>query len=194
MFKIVFYIIVFLKHQTVLSVFIPCSLALLSIYIFFHVWKLSDYLISFQNPSLKCILSLFFPTTFLQTVTHDQLVCLRPVETFKPYMFITIFEGHYVYYWVTTNLCYPISIKFVYLFQDATKSTEGTFRQVCRHLHIILLVYHTFWKLYCFFEVFFKRKKRKTSSNYIFIVNRAWTLFQYLDLHSQYQIECFDIA
>ena len=66
--------------------------------IFFHVLKLSDYLISFQNPSLKCILSLFFPTTFLQTVTHDQLVCLRPVETFKPYMFITIFEGHYVYY------------------------------------------------------------------------------------------------
>ena len=45
MFKIVFYIIVFHKHQTVLSVFIPCSLALLSIYIFsrFKTLWLSDF-------------------------------------------------------------------------------------------------------------------------------------------------------
>ena len=53
---------------------------------FFSVLKLFDNQICFQNPEVQFVL--FSPTTFLQTVIHGQLVCLRPVGTFKLYMFI----------------------------------------------------------------------------------------------------------
>ena len=77
---------------------------------FFSVLKPFDNQIFFQNPEVQFVL---FPRRpFCKQLYTANWFASGQLGLLNSICLFTIFEGHYLYYWVTSNLCYPLSIKF----------------------------------------------------------------------------------